>query len=584
MDPTATAETPSISTECVGVVEDDVRGIHKKSSSLVDGDPSDRKWSFQSLSRCETIRNLQSDYGVRLLIMISLCSHWCKGFCRQQYAQSIRYLLQAWMVPGPRLDVYTAIIDIPWSMKPIIAICSDTFPVLGYRKRPYMVVTSILCIFGLCASCFLPVSSIPVEVPVIGLFLSNFGWMTSDILVEGLYSRRMAERPKSGPDLVVFVSIGQQLTFVISSVISGLIIDRMDGVLGLTGAQWNIATCLIPSVAILYPTIANYLGESKISSIEAKCNRAHVWKTQKEIVLLSGVVGSASLLFACVGIVMDVNEHFAFCVSILCLMNLLCWGFFNPLVGKLAVFLALASVTNLSMAGPSHYFYTDNAEQYPAGPHFEPWFFVTVCGLVGAVTCIVALMIYAKFKTARYRVIYAVFVVINAAITLPNSILFSRKNIEWGISDYVFVGSDTALQTAISVLYFTPGFLLLSRICPDQLESSMFAILASNTNFAMTIAGPISGYMSVLFGITPSGAVDESAKFEKMWIGNLVVAAVKLVPLAFIFLIPNLRMTDRIEGVKECVTANSPYKKLMSKLVRRPQVVEGVFGFKEPKI
>jgi len=519
-----------------------------------------------SIPGLKMMQKLSADYGVKLLIMISLCAHGMKGFCRLQYAQSARYLLQGSMVPGPRIDVYTSIMEVPWSMKPLIAICSDMFPICGYRKTPYIVITTVLGIAGLMLSACVNTSYVQIG----GLFLANFCWMTCDILVEGMYSRRMAEHPDSGPDLVVFISLGQQLTNVISSVVSGAVLQGMDGFLGLSGSQWNLSLCLLPTVLILAPALLGFLGEERILAEDSKKQRRLTWKNQREIVFLSLLVGVGSLLFAVLGMALEMDANFACSLSIFFILNFFTWAFLTPLVGRLVLFLAIAAVSNLSMGGVSHYFYTDDEKAYPEGPHFEPWFFVTVCGLVGSAACVLALVIYSKFRSAKYHIVFIVLIVLNAILSLPNSILFSRLNVNLGIPDKVFVGSDTALQTAMASLLFAPGFLLLSRACPETLESSMFAILASNTNLAASIAGPVSAYACTLFGITPDGSLNESEKFDNMWILNLLMAGIKLVPLLFLFLLPNVGMTDSLPGVRDAVTRNSPYSILVTRANPKP--------------
>ena len=508
----------------------------------------------------EYFRVLRSDYGIRFLILISLTVHLLKGFCRAQSQQSVRFLLQEWSVPGPKVDTYTSVIDIPWSMKPLVAIVSDMFPLLGYKKMPYIGMATVIGLVGICIASFMSPDSVPVQVPVLGLFLGNFSWMTADILVEGLFARRMAEHPKSGPDFVVFISIGQQVAYLLSSVISGSMLENIYP----NGAQWNVALCLIPTALALYPVFANYGGEERTEN----SSRKHLWSTQRVVVVLSFVTGFFSLLFAFAGVVIDTRANFALCISILVLLNGLAWALFSPTIGNLVLFLGIVSGTNMSISGPAQYFYTDTVAQYPEGPHFTPYFYVTVCGIVGAVMAIFAMFIYAFFKTVRYRSVYIVLILLNAVLSAPNSILFSRINKTWGLSDHLFVGADTAIQTAIGALFFAPGLLLLARVCPDQVESSMFAILAANTNLAMTANGPISGYICESLGITPNGSLMETEKFKNMWIANLIMVGLKLVPLAFVFLLPKIKMTESLTGVRESVTTGSPYARLVARFAK----------------
>ena len=491
------------------------------------------KW-IPGYSVCKTLR---TDYGLKFLLIISITAHWGKGFGRAQCAQSIRYLLQSpWSVPGPQLDVLATIIELPWSMKPLIAVVSDMYPIFGYHKIPYILATGILGILGTCLAVFMSPSLCGVEVPVMGLFLTNLAWMTSDILVEGQYARRMMERPQSGPDLVVFIGVGQQVCVFLSSLISGFVIDSL-------GAQWNIVFCLIPTLLTCVASLFNFFDEARVTDKSPPRLSNH-----KTAILLSILVGVSSILFAITGIVTS-NHYIQFGISvgIFVVCNTISWLCLNPLVANLVLFLAIAGISNMSLAGPAHYFYTDTEVQYPEGPHFEPWFYVTICGIVGAIGSLIGCYIFSFFKSAKYISIFSWIFVIAAIVGSVNSVLFSRLNTVWGISDYAFVGSDTAIASAVTMLSFMPGFLLLSRVCPDKIESTTFAILASNTNFAISIAAPIAALIASGFGITPNGSNNESHTFENLWIANLVISGIRLMPLGFLWLLPRkTRMTDKL--------------------------------------
>jgi hypothetical protein len=378
--------------------------------------------------------------------------------------------------------------------------------------------------------------------------------MTADILMEGIYARRMAENPESGPELIVFITIGQQICVLMSSFLSGFVIDYMDDILNLSGAQWNLLICILPSIIVLIPIGFNYIGDPKVTKSEALENIQRIIKTQRHTIILSVVLGISSVLFGIVSIVSgNPSVTFGISLAILITSNILIYGYYKPIIGKIIIFLAISAITNLAITGPAHYFYTDPPESYPEGPHFPPWFLVTVCGIIGALGCIIGSIIFGRSKLKSYTIVYFCIFIINAIISTPNSILFSRLNLNWGVSDYIFVATDTAIQSAMNMLLFMPGFLLLSRICPERTEASTFAILASNTNFATNIALPISAFIcSNFFGITPDGSVGESKKFQNMWIANLVFCAIKLSPITMIWLLPKIRMTDSIPEQTLC--------------------------------
>lgn len=501
----------------------------------------------------QAFRDLRRDYGLRLLIMISLCAHWCKGFGRFQLMNSLPYLLQSpWGITGPQMDIYITVCDLPWAMKPLLAIGSDMFPIFGYRKNPYILITAIFGISGILLSSFITPGVSTVEVPLAGLFLVNFAWMTCDVLVEGVYARRMAKNAGSGPDLVVFISVGQQLCCLLSSLVSGVVITHTDGLLELTGAQWNLALCFLPTAGVLIGGLCNCIDEKPMTCDEIRTNRKQILTDRKVIVWMSVLIGLGSLAFTMVGMFcrMDQSGHgvanLGFALAVLLLFNFLLWKYFPKVVSRLMIFLGVCAVSNLSVRGPAHYFYTDDVSQYPEGPHFSPWFYVSVCGIVGAVSGVLGALLFGMFKHIKYRTMYMVAILANVIISLPNSIIFARLNIQWGISDYVFVGSDTALNAAMTTMYFMPGMLLLTRICPDKIESSMFAILTSNLNFAQTTGSALCAFICSIMEIQPEGGLNESAQFDNMWIANLVLCGIKILPICLVFLIPNIRMTTEL--------------------------------------
>jgi hypothetical protein len=292
--------------------------------------------------------------------------------------------------------------------------------------------------------------------------------------------------------------------------------------------------------------ILNFIGDNKVTQKEAIENRKIIVQTQKQTIILSVILGISSVVFGATSLLSSSpTVTFCICVGILIMSNILIYGYYKPLIGKLVIFLAIAAITNLAITGPAHYFYTDPPSVYPEGPNFQPWFLVTVCGIIGAIGSIIGSIIFGKYKMKSYTIVYIWLSIINSIITAPNSILFSRLNRQWGISDYVFVSSDTAIQSAMNMLLFMPGFLLLSRVCPERTESSTFAILASNTNFAINISLPISAFIcGDLLGITPNGSVGDEKKFQNMWIANLIMCGIKLAPIGVVWLLPRIRMTD----------------------------------------
>ncbi|KAF4705967.1 hypothetical protein FOZ62_020860, partial [Perkinsus olseni] len=116
---------------------------------------------------------------------------------------------------------------------------------------------------------------------------------------------------------------------------------------------------------------------------------------------------------------------------------------------------------------------------------------------------------------------------------------------------------------------FMPGFLILSHLCPKNMEATMFALLASLSNYSHGVTPPISGYISQLFGVTPRGlpGVNESHTFDNLWVVSLIFIILSTASLFCLWLIPDARMNERFiaEGDDTSATAGSPLKRWLQK-------------------
>ncbi len=61
---------------------------------------------------------------------------------------SLDFVFRYYEVTGPQIQIYKAVAMCPWSLKPLIGIVSDKYPLFGFHKTSYMAISSI---FGMCA-------------------------------------------------------------------------------------------------------------------------------------------------------------------------------------------------------------------------------------------------------------------------------------------------------------------------------------------------------------------------------------------------------------------------------------------------
>eukprot|EP00662_Eupelagonemidae_sp_cell21_P021543 gene21543-32389_t len=69
-----------------------------------------------------------------------------------------------------------------------------------------------------------------------------------------------------------------------------------------------------------------------------------------------------------------------------------------------------------------------------------------------------------------------------------------------------------------------PGLLIISQLCPDGAEATMFALLGGAMNLGQTLAHE--------FGVAPDGSAGEGEQFRNLWIVSAIASVLPLAPLA----------------------------------------------------
>ena len=212
----------------------------------------------------------------------------------------------------------------------------------------------------------------------------------------------------------------------------------------------------------------------------------------------------------------------------------------------------------ISIESASFYFFTDTIDQYPNGPHFSPFFYVTIMGAVGAIFSLIGVYIYNKYmKNWKYRTLFTINNLIFMIVNLTNIIVYKRWNLTLGISDKLFVLGADAFQEVVAKWNWLPGIVILSQMCPDGVEATMYALLAGAQNFGSNLASYAGAYVLTLLKVQPNGSINEEHQFENLWIAALISSVLPCLPLILIpYLIPDCRQTDRLDIAK-----HNKYKK-----------------------
>lgn len=489
------------------------------------------------------MHNLEDQFGGKLLWLLFAAQFLTKGFAREFSGKAEPYLYRLYHVPATQMQIYQGVTQLPWAMKPIIGLVSDICPIQGYNKAPYMIITSV---FGVASFLYIgvsPVSALPVGLLVICFIFIQLQGSTADLLTEAKYAEKMRQNPKNGPALLTYVWFGMQVGMLMAVLFSGVAIARF-------GPHNVYLLAALPATVVLVPVALNYLEESPLSKRQV----SEAWSrfmAQGETVVLCMLMLCGTLMLTFVGLttsshgthITGIVAIFVACVILVGFSVLL-----SPVIAKFNAFSLLQSSMSLSVGGAAFYFFTDTPEQYPEGPHFSPFFFNSVVGVVSSIVSLFGIYCYQRFmSTWTYRNILLATNVAYSLICLPDIILFTRYNLKLGIPDHVFMLGATVAQTIIYQWQWMPQVVILSNLCPKGMEATMYALLAGCHNLGGTIAANCGAIVLDLLGCTPSGLLNESSKFDNLWKASAISCMLPMVTIVLIFwLVPDVRQIDAL--------------------------------------
>jgi folate/biopterin transporter len=504
------------------------------------------------------LENLNQHFGHKLLWLLFASQFLLKGFTLEMIGKAEPYIFALYSVPATNMQVYQGVIRLPWAVKPIIGLVSDLVPVYGYNKAPYMLTASILGVVSLFCVGMTTEYTLALAVLVACFTVIQLQASTADLLTEAKYAERIRQIPQQGPALLSYVWSGMTVGSLFAVVLSGVVIGKL-------GPRAVYIIAAIPAGIILVPLALNYLEESPLSSIEVAEARQR-FMAQGETIFLCALMLFAT--FSLMALVMlDASNSpgtIAVCAVVIALIILV--GFsvtLSPMIAKVNAFALIQTSLSLSTSGAAFYFYTDTAEQYPEGPHFSPFFYNSVLGLVSAVVSLFGIYSYQRWMSQwTYRNILLVTNIAYTVISIPDIIFFMRLNVQWGLDDHVFVLGASVAQSIIFQWQWMPQVVILSNLCPRGMEATMYALLAGCHNLGNSIASYCGAWLLARLGVTPNGSVGESDKFENLWKASAVSMVLPFfVIIALFWLYPNQKQTEKlIDEDENSATAGSLWR------------------------
>lgn len=360
----------------------------------------------------------------------------------------------------------------PWLIKPLYGFLTDALPIFGYRRRPYLVAAAIIGSLS-----WLSFSSI-VNSPAAALAAAtgtSLSVAVADVVVDSLVVERVRDLPASRSGALQSLCWG-------ASAVGGLISAYLSGsLLEVLGARKIFAlTAVLPLTTAV---LGFFIAEPKVDFPLGSFRR---------------VVADRSV------------------------------NLFNALRNP-SVFLPTAFIF-CWQATPSPdsalFFFQTNVL------HFGPEFLGRV-RLASSAASLIGLWLYnVYFRSLPLKTIMLYSTLASVPLSLTQVILVTRLNVSLGISDQLFVLTDSAVLTALGQITFMPTLVLAARLCPPGVEGTLFAALMSLYNASGTTSSELGALLTSLLGITETN-------FDNL--ASLVV----LCSLTYLLPLPLLNFMDR---------------------------------------
>lgn len=501
------------------------------------------------------IVNLGNTIGWRFLIILSVVQHLLKGFVNSFSGMSVSYIFALYNTPAPTVSIYRAVTQLPWSLKVLTGLCSDMLPIWGLHRAPYMIGSSILGTLAFLSIGIVPTALLPVQVVVVCLFMIQLQISTNDILTQAKYAEKIREFPRFGPSILSFVWFGGDVGSLVAAVLSGAVISAF-------GAKSVFVICSVPAFACIIPVMLNFLGENVKSDDEVVKRRDRFFAQPETLFLCMVIYAGAVAIMACGILIQDVTVNFTVTAIVFLGMLTMFSLFLSPSIAKFAAFALIQASLQAEVGAASFYFLTDTVEQYPEGPHFSPFFVNSVLGSAGAILSMVGVLTYAKFFS-RYSYRNLILCANFASMVLEglDSFFYSHLNRALGIPDHVFVLGNSVCKTVVEQWRFMPLVVILSYLCPKDMEATMYALLAACHNMGQTIALSSGAMLLHVLDVTPNGTAGESEKFKNLWLASLISSLLPLVPLLLtIKFVPDVSQGDRVLTTNADATSGSLWR------------------------
>ncbi|CAK91417.1 unnamed protein product (macronuclear) [Paramecium tetraurelia] len=344
---------------------------------------------------------------------------------------------------------FSTIISLPWIVKPFWGIMTDTVPLFGYRRKSYLIFFGVLGFF-----CWNLLADYGVENREFGLILLtviNICVAFCNVIGEALLVEYSGH---SDDDTHQNDKASQNVTFFFGMRSTGTLVTAYSSgkLLQLFDKRYIFKiTSIFP---LILAGIAVFVKEKKYSKDEPEKDKI---KTVESLKLFSKFVS-------------------------------------QPVIYR-PILLIMVFMSSPSISTAMFYFYT-NVLQF--GPDFigELRLSYSICSILSA-------YLFNRFlRHVKFTKVFGYSTFVYCLVSCQTTLLVTRKNVKLGIPDRLFCFGDGVLNQVIGELNTMPVLVLACKMCPKNIEGTMYALLMSAINFGGMVSQELGALLTYYAGVT----------------------------------------------------------------------------------
>jgi uncharacterized membrane protein YiaA len=450
--------------------------------------------------------------GMRLAYLPVLVTYFCYGASGINAIALLYFQKDVLRITPAEAAGIAFWVALPWSTKMVAGVASDVHPILGSRRFAYLLLGALLSLAGYA---WLATTASTKGTYLAALVISTVGFMVQDVVADAL----SVEMARTEEEMKQIQALGR-MALLVGTIAVGYLSGWLAGEVG---ARTVFALSLVLPLLVLASAWLTPRAPARPPADPDAPNPLGAGNAR--LVVLGG------LAYAVLGVLLE-----ALSVP---------FGQEIILVVSATIIVLLLRRIGISRGVAVAAFAIFCFRAVPgAGQGFNYWAidhlgfdqeFLGVLAQVSSVLSLAGLIVFRKPITHR-PVSYTLFwvTVAGAVLYLPTIGLFYEVYGWFGLSPRTFAFIDTTISAPLGQLSMVPMLALIARTAPRGAEATMFAIMASLMNLALSASELGTRYLNEAFGVSQQ---------DYSGLGRLLIA-VGLIGLLPLLALPLLRREE----------------------------------------